>query len=218
MNRIAKAWMAVAGLCWAATAWAGPEPRTREVESLRRFLRGGTWASLAPELRPQEDRTGTGKVVPFYVSRTFQYLAGDRFVGVIESYADPYGKAPLVRFEFKGHVEWKGPHAIAAGAQALDYVLDEAFRVTPLHPDFAAALNQVPVEGLATWQVGVPQDILGRPFPLFNVKAGEIVKDHDLVWVSGGMLFMGAKHVDGTPFDRPERRPTNLQIPLARRR
>ena len=27
---------------------------------------------------------------------------------------------------------------------------------------------------------------------------------------------MGAKHVDGTPFDQPDRRPHQLQIPLVR--
>lgn len=31
-----------------------------------------------------------------------------------------------------------------------------------------------------------------------------------------GMLFMGAKHVDGTPFDKPEQRPHPLQIPRIR--
>lgn len=32
---------------------------------------------------------------------------------------------------------------------------------------------------------------------------------------SSGMLVMGAKHVDGTPFGTPERRPHQLQIPPA---
>ena len=31
------------------------------------------------------------------------------------------------------------------------------------------------------------------------------------------MLFMGSKHVDGRGFDKPENRPTNLQVPLERK-
>jgi hypothetical protein len=36
-------------------------------------------------------------------------------------------------------------------------------------------------------------------------------------WEVNGMLFNGSKNVDGRPFDKPENRPTNLQLPLVRR-
>ena len=211
MNRLIFATV----LLLAAGAARAEKPMSQA--QVQKALRGTTWISIATELRPQEDRTGTGKVQPFHVSREFTFLQGDRFQGVITSYADPYGKVPLVRFVFRGHLEWQGTHPIAPGAQKVDYVLDEGFLVTPLAPPFADALNQVPVDGLARWEVGVTQDILGKAFPLFNVAAGQIVKDYDLVLLKDGMLFMGAKHVDGTPFDRPERRPTNLQVPLVRK-
>jgi hypothetical protein len=51
---------------------------------------------------------------------------------------------------------------------------------------------------------------------MVNIAAGQIVADYDLISLTHGLLFMGAKHVDGTPFDRPERRPRQLQIPLRR--
>jgi hypothetical protein len=38
-----------------------------------------------------------------------------------------------------------------------------------------------------------------------------------LIYVLNGMLFWGAKHVDGRGFDKLENRPDNLQIPLIRR-
>ena len=40
--------------------------------------------------------------------------------------------------------------------------------------------------------------------------------DYDLIYMYNDMLFNGSKHVDGRAFDKPENRPTNLQIPLVR--
>lgn len=187
------------------------------VDEIRSFIKNVEWVSITTELRPQEDRTGTGKIQPFYVSRYFKFMEDDKFIGKILSFADPYGKIPLVEFEFRGHVEWKGEHPVAKGAQNIDYVLDEAFIVTPKNPAFADTLNKIPVEGLNKFEANVSQNILKKAFPLFNIKEGQIVKDYDLIFIYNGMLFMGAKHVDGTPFDKPENRPHLLQIPLVKK-
>ena len=176
----------------------------------------GEWVSLSVELRPNEDRTGSGRITPNFLTRQFSFLSSEHFVGVITLFADNYGHMPLMEFEFKGHLRWGKPHPIAEGAWEIDYVLDKGFGVTPLHPNAAMMLNQVPVEGIAPFEAGVKQDILQKPFPMFNIVAGQIVADYDLIYFSHGMLFMGAKHVDGTPFDQPERRPHQLQIPLMR--
>lgn len=176
----------------------------------------GPWESLSVELRPTEDRTGTGMITPTYLRRRFTYLSKDEFIGVITMYADGYGQLPLMEFEFKGGLRWGEPHPIADGAWEIDYVLDQGFGVTPLNPDAAAMLNQGLGEGMTPFEAGVKQDILGQSFPMFNIVAGQIVSDYDLIYFNHGMLFMGAKHVDGTPFDRPDRRPHQLQIPLAR--
>lgn len=82
---------------------------------------------------------------------------------------------------------------------------------------FADQLNSAPVDGLNAWEMGVTQDIKGREFPLFGVKAGEIVGDYDLIYIFNDLLFMGSKHVDGRGFDKPENRPTNLQVPIYRK-
>lgn len=186
------------------------------LQDIKTFVQGAKWVSLSIELRPFEDRTGTGKVQPFYVSREFSYLPDDRFEGIIRSFADPYGQMPLVQFVFKGHTRWGKEHPIAKGAYEIDYILDEAFEVTPLHPMFADNLNAAPSPGLNKWEAGVMQDIKGKAFPLFNIAEGQIVGDYDLIFINNNMLFMGAKHVDGRGFDQPENRPTNLQIPLTR--
>jgi hypothetical protein len=187
------------------------------IEQIKKFIVGGEWISIAPELRPFEDRTGTGKISPFYVSRNFQYFPNDKFVGTIISFGDALGNIPLVKFTFKGHNVWQGEHPITKGAYKIDYILDEAFEVTPLHQIFAENLNLAPSKGLNKWEVNVTQDIKGKEFPLFGIKEGEIVGDYDLIYIFNDLLFMGAKHVDGKGFDKPESRPTNLQIPLFRK-
>ena len=177
----------------------------------------GTWRSIAIELRPTEDRTGTGKIEPTYLTRSFTYGPGDSFTGMIIMYADTYGKVPLFEFEFKGHLEWGEAHPIAEGAYCLDYVLDEGFGVTPLNDQAAQMLNALPAEGVPSFVSNQKQDILNKPFPLFNMIEGQIVVDYDLLYLRDDMLFFGAKHVDGTPFDKPENRPHQLQIPLVRK-
>ena len=186
------------------------------VNEIKDFIKSGTWKSLSVELRPFGDRLGTGKIQPFYVTRSFKYFDGDKFEGTILSYADPFGKIPLVQFVFKGHTNWGDEHPIAKGAFNIDYILDEAFEVTPLNQMFADNLNQAPVNGLNKWELNVMQDIKGKEFPLFGIKEDEIVGDYDLIYVHNNMLFMGSKHVDGRGFDKPENRPTNLQVPLER--
>lgn len=188
-----------------------------KVEQIKTYIQGGEWVSITPELRPFEDRLGTGKIEPFYVQRNFQYFPNDRFEGSILSSADPFGQMPLVKFTFKGHIIWGQAHPIAEGAFEVDYILDEGFEVTPLHPMFADQLNSAPVDGLNAWETGVTQDIKGKEFPLFGVKAGETVGDYDLIYIFNDMLFMGSKHVDGRGFDKPENRPTNLQVPIHRK-
>jgi len=176
----------------------------------------GQWQSISVELRPTEDRAGTGTVAPTRLTREFTYFADDTFKGVITMYADDYGAAPLMAFEFRGTLKWGAAHPIAKGAYEIDYVLDEGFALTPLHEQAAAMLNQAPVPGVPAFAVGQKQDILGKAFPLFSIAEGQIVTDYDLIYFKNGLLFMGAKHVDGTPFDKPERRPHQLQIPLER--
>lgn len=197
------------------TSLVAQNPRT--TNEIKNFIQGGEWASITPELRPFEDRTGTGKIAPFYVSRNFRYFPNDKFEGTIISYGDPYGQMPLVKFVFKGHTVWGKEHAIAKGAFEIDYILDEAFEVTPLHSMFADNLNQAPAKDLNKWEMNVTQNIKGKAFPLFGIVEGQIVGDYDLIYIFNGMLFMGSKHVDGRGFDKPENRPTNLQVPLVRK-
>ena len=177
----------------------------------------GEWESLSVELRPTEDRTGSGVIQPTYLKRHFNYLSKDKFIGTITLFGDNYGQLPLMEFEFKGELEWGEAHPIATGAWKIDYVLNEGFGVTPLNPQAAQMLNQALPEGMTPFENGVKKDILGKAFPMFHIAEGQIVSDYDLIYFKNGLLFMGAKHVDGTPFDKVENRPHQLQIPLIRK-
>ena len=90
--------------------------------------------------------------------------------------------------------------------------------VTPLHPGFADAVNKLPSSGLNKWEVNVTQDVRRKAFPAFGLAEGQTYVDYDLIYVFRDLFFNGSKNVDGRPFDKPENRPTNLQVPLIRRK
>jgi hypothetical protein len=183
------------------------------VEEIKAALQG-KWLSLAPEVRPSKNPDGTIK--PFFLSRSFVYYPGDRFELTVTNYADPFGKVLLARLDLTGHMSWHGEHGIAPGAQNVDFVADEAYAVTPLLQGFADVLNKVAADGYAHWEIGQTQSIFGRAFAPFGLVKGENFKEYDLVYVHQGLLFWGARNVDGRGFDTEANRPKNLQIPLVR--
>jgi hypothetical protein len=185
-------------------------------DQIKKYIIGGEWVSIAPEVRPSINTSG-GTIKPFYLTRVFKYLAGDKFECVVINYADSNRKLPLVKIEIKGHIVWQGEHPIAEGAYNLNYVADEAYEVTPLHQGFVDAVNHVPTAGLNKWEINVMQDVNGKAFLPFGLTKGQTYIDYDLIYIYNDLFFNGSKHVDGRAFDKPENRPTNLQAPLVRR-
>lgn len=177
----------------------------------------GDWISLAPEIRPSALKNADGTLKPFYLKREFKALADDRFELIVINSADPYGKVPMTKILIRGHIHWRGDHPIASGAQKVDFVADEAYEVMPLVRGFADLLNQVSAQGYAKWEVGQAQSVFGKDFAPFGLTAGKDFMEYDLVYVAHGLLFWGARNVDGRGFDSEQNRPTNLQIPLARK-
>ncbi|HVZ45745.1 MAG TPA: hypothetical protein VHA82_18205 [Ramlibacter sp.] len=186
------------------------------IEQIRQALRG-EWSSIAPEIRPSATKNPDGSLKPFYLSRDFKALGDDRFELTIVNSADPYGKVPLARIHLRGHMKWQGEHPIAPGAYKVDFIADEDYQVTPLAAPFADVLDRVASAGYAKWEVNVPQKIFGKAFAPFGLVEGRHFMEYDLVYLSHGMLFWGARNVDGRGFDTEANRPTNLQIPLVRR-
>lgn len=190
--------------------------RTMTTDQIKAFIEGGEWTNIAPEVRPSITRDAAGNLKPFYLTRSFRYTPGDEFECTVINYADANAKVPLAKIVIKGHLKWEGEHPIAQGAQKVDYVADVSYEVTPLHQGFADAVNQLPAAGLNKWEVNVMQDVKGKGFPAFGLTEGQIYVDYDLIYIYNDMLFNGSKNVDGQPFDKPENRPTNLQLPLVR--
>ena len=185
-------------------------------QQTQEFIIGGEWKNIAPEVRPGSNKTADGSIPPFYLTRTFKYTAPDQFECAVINYADPNAKVPLVNILIKGHLVWQGEHPIAPDACKVDYVADIAYEVTPLHQGFADAINKAPSDTLNSWELNITQSVLGRSFLPFGLTEGQIYIDYDLIYIFNGMLFNGSKNVDGRPFDKPENRPTNLQLPLVR--
>ena len=209
--------MAVVAACASTTSpQRGASGPLMNVEQTKNAL-VGEWVSIAPEIRPSASKNADGTLKPFYLKRDFRYLAGDRFELTIVNSADPYGAVPLARIFIKGHMVWRGPHPIAAGAQKVDFIADEGYEVTPLVQGFADLLNQVSSKGYAKWEVNGAQSIFGKAFLPFGLVEGKDFMEFDLVHVSHDMLFWGARNIDGRGFDKEENRPTNLQIPLVRK-
>ena len=177
----------------------------------------GRWTSLAPEVRPSANRNPDGTLKPFYLTRDFRYADGDRFELVIVNSADPQGAVPIARIAIRGRMHWRGPHPVADGAQQVDFVADEGYEVTPLIQGFADLLNQVAAQGYEAWQIGAAQSVHRKAFAPFGLVQDRDFMEYDLVHLAHGLLFWGARHVDGRGFDSEANRPTNLQIPLARR-
>lgn len=220
-THLPRALLVLAGILAACTSVTAPPtiPEKRapmNVEQLKQSL-VGDWTSVAPEIRPSVARNPDGTLKPFFLKRDFTYLPNDRFRLTIINSADPYGKVPLAKIVIGGHMTWRGEHPIAAGAQKVDFVADEAYEVTPLLQGFADVLNQVAATGYAKWEVDGTQSVFGKTFAPFGLAEGRNFMENDLVYVAHDLLFWGARNVDGRGFDKEENRPTNLQIPLIRK-
>lgn len=184
----------------------------------------GHWKSIACELRPQQNETDP-KLAPSasYLKRDFVYGANGKFEANITVFADSACAVPAVSYDFAGEVKWHDRNPAIDGAWSQDYVLNQKLELTVLAPPIIDKLKVLPdgacVDG--NFVLGEKRDILGKPCVLLKfVEGSKFVVDHDFLFVSDSMpdlLFMGAKHVDGTGFYSPENRPmVGLQQPLAR--
>lgn len=184
----------------------------------------GHWVSISCELRPQQNEADPKAAPnPSYLTRDFSYAADGGFTANISVFADPACKVPAVSYDFAGVVKWHDRNPAADGAWSQDYVLNRKLELTVMAPPVAEKLNLLPdgACGDGKFVVGEKRDILGKPCALLKfVDGSKFVIDHDFLYVredTADMLFMGAKHVDGTGFYSPENRPqVGLQQPLMR--
>lgn len=184
----------------------------------------GRWNSVACELRPQAAQRPGDPVQPSWVTRDFTFDGHGGFSATIVVYADMHCEQPMNEFNFSGHAELGGPSRAARGAREITYVLDRSLSITPRSQLVVDMMAKLPggACGDEPYRLNVAQSILRKPCILLNnIDSGQVVKDHDLIYLHGSgrqqLLFMGAKHVDGSGFYKPENRPqSGLQVPLIR--
>jgi hypothetical protein len=184
------------------------------VNEILSVVRGAKWVSLSTEIRPSILKTESGNIKPFYCTREFEFPADDRFTLKFSNFADPFGRVPLAEMNMAGQIRFGKPHPLVDGAYEIDYVADQSFAITLLNEQLAAVLNRAFDPSVGEWVVNSPKEVLGKSVPVFGLKVNEHFREYDLIYINGDMLFNGARHIDGRPFDTPESRPTNLQIPL----
>ncbi|WP_425039781.1 hypothetical protein [Primorskyibacter sp. S187A] len=174
----------------------------------------GTWRSIACELRPQAGQDG---VAPWYLTRMIQFAQG-RIDAHFTTFADAACTTPLVELKFGGAVVDQGPSTVAAGARQIDLIIDDYLRVTPRLPGFAEFLASAETGtcGAENWAVGVEQDIFQTGCSVMGVAPNAPTTEFEVLHVSAGHLYFGARPVDGQPLAQPGNRPTALQMPLKR--
>jgi hypothetical protein len=183
----------------------------------------GHWKSIACELRPQAGKPGE-PVKSSWITRDFTFDGKGKFKGTIVIYADQFCEVPMNEFNFSGHTEIGEVNKAAPGARDITYILDESLSITPKSQMTLDMMAQLPPKacGDEPYRLNAAQNILKKSCVMLNnIGAGEVVKDHDLIYLHGKgryqMLFMGAKHVDGSGFYKPENRPkSGLQVPMVR--
>lgn len=183
----------------------------------------GHWKSIACELRPQSGKPGE-PVQSSWVTRDFTFDGTGKFKATIVVFADQFCEVPMNEFNFSGHAEIGGTSRAAPGAREITYVLGESLTITPRAQMVVDMMGQLPPKacGDEPYKLNTAQSILKKSCVLLNnIDSGQVVKDHDLIYLHGQgryqMLFMGAKHVDGSGFYKPENRPkSGLQVPMAR--
>ncbi len=173
----------------------------------------GTWKSLACELRPQAAKDS---VQPWYLKRDITF-AGNRIDAHFTTFADPTCSAPLLELKFGGDVIVKGDSSVAKGAREVDLVVNDYLTVTPRMEGFAGFLNSAEPGtcGTKKWTVGTEQDVFKTGCSVMGVAANTPTNEYEILYVSSGQLFFGARPVDGESLDNPSKRPSTLQMPLA---
>lgn len=175
---------------------------------------GGTWESIACELRPQAGQDG---IAPWYLKRSIVFGPG-RIDAHFTTFADPDCSAPLLELKFGGDVNVLGASDVAPGAREVDLIVNDYLTVTPQMDGFAAFLNSAEngTCGSAEWSVGVEQDVFQTGCSVMGVAANAPTTEYEVLHVSAGHLYFGARPVDGLPLAEPDDRPTALQMPLKR--
>lgn len=181
-------------------------------ELVRRTAEGmvGRWVSIEGEVRPNTQggqdylkRDFTNK--PDFASATLIFYQDD-------TYTDKN-----ITVVVDGPYELVRPSPVVEGAVEGDFSFT-VMKLTPHSPGMVGFLSSAEPGtcGDAPWELDVEQDVSSTDgCSVFGVQLSTY-REYDLLKVDNDQLFYGARPADGTPPDRPEKRPTSLQPPLRR--
>ena len=174
----------------------------------------GIWESIACELRPQAGQDG---IAPWYLKRSITFAPG-RIDAHFTTFADATCTAPLLELKFGGDVNILGVSDVAPGAREVDLIVNDYLTVTPRMDAFAGFLNSAEAGtcGAEEWAVGAEQDVFQSGCSVMGVAANAPTTEYEVLHVSAGQLYFGARPVSGQPLAEPGDRPTALQMPLKR--
>lgn len=174
----------------------------------------GRWQSIACELRPQAGQNG---VEPWYLTRDITFGPG-RIDAHFTTFADAQCSDPLLDLKFGGKVDILGGSDVAPGAANVNLIVDDYLSVTPRADGFAAFLNSADEGtcGTTAWTVGQEQDVFESGCSVMGVAANAPTTEYEVLHVSAGHLYFGARPVNGLALASPDDRPTALQMPLKR--
>lgn len=171
----------------------------------------GHWISPTVETRPGSDGS------PLYVKRDF-VNGPQRSVARLFFFRDPEGIQRTLTIHLEGPYTIGQPSPTVPGAFESDFHFD-VVKLTVHNEFFLTLLNSAAPEtcGNKPFQLDVEQDVTEThgclPLGLDLLHRGS---EYDLVKVEGDRLYYGARPKDGSGPDRPDKRPTALQVPLVR--
>ncbi len=173
----------------------------------------GQWESIACELRPQ---AGPDGVQPWFLKRSITF-AGNRIDAHFTTYADASCTTPLVELKFGGDVVVQAASTVVEGAREVDLIVNDYLTVTPRMSGFVDFLNTAEAGscGANSWSVGTEQNVFETGCSVMGIAPDTPSHEYELLLVSAGQLYFGARPVDGSALSQPDRRPTALQVPLA---
>jgi hypothetical protein len=173
----------------------------------------GDWQSLSCEVRPQVGQDGA--ITKWWLTRAISMTPG-RIEARFTTYGDAGCTFALNELHFAGRVDVVGPSDVAEGAVAANLTIDEFVKITPLAQPFADFLNSIPAGscGAEAWKVGTAQAIDETGCVLLGVEPNTPTVEYEVLANLDGLLYFGARPVDGTFITDESKRPHALLVPL----
>ena len=170
----------------------------------------GHWVSSGVETRSGANDS------KLYLTRDFQ-TEDSHSAARFDFFADSAGTQPTVS------VWLDGPYTLGEASSAVPeaYSGDFTFKtlkITAKAPGMVDYLNSSAAGtcGSTPFTLNVEQDVSTTGCLTLGLDLKNKATEYDIVKRDGDQLFYGARPTDGSGLDRPEKRPTALQVPLMR--